>query len=143
MQKYHDQLIFLGVITSREALANFYAALDVLVLPSDTECFALAQVEAMLCGTPVVMSDTPGGRVPVTVTGMGKIAPRGDWRAFGEAICEVIAHRERYLKPRHEIEAIFNFQRTIDTYERIFREAAQHSRVKLADFHKRNGEAAQ
>jgi glycosyltransferase involved in cell wall biosynthesis len=141
VQKYHDQLIFLGVITSREALANFYAALDVLVLPSDTECFALAQVEAMLCGTPVVMSDTPGGRVPVTVTGMGRIAPRGNWRAFGEAICEVIENRERYIKPRHEIEAIFSFERTIDTYERIFREAAQHSRVKLADFHMRNGEA--
>jgi len=107
------------------------------VLPSDTECFALAQVEAMLCGTPVVMSDTPGGRVPVTVTGMGKIAPRGNWRAFGEAICEVIENRERYLKPRSAIEAIFNFERTIDTYERIFREAAQHSRVKLSDFHTR------
>ncbi|MCC7209398.1 MAG: glycosyltransferase family 4 protein, partial [Anaerolineae bacterium] len=71
VEQWRDHLIFLGEITSREAMANFYAAMDVLALPSDTECFALVQVEAMLCGTPVVMTDTPGGRVPVTVTGMG------------------------------------------------------------------------
>ncbi len=72
IQRYEDQLIFLGKLESMQAMANFYAACDVLVMPSDTECFALVQVEAMLCGTPVMMTDTPGGRVPVTETGMGK-----------------------------------------------------------------------
>lgn len=127
VERYRDQLIFLGLITSREALANFYGAMDVLVLPSDTECFALAQVDAMLCGTPVVMSDTPGGRVPVTVSGMGKIAPRGDWQAFGQATVEVIQNRAQYVRPRHEIDQIFNLERTIDEYERHFRRAAEGS----------------
>ena len=78
IQRYGDQLIFLGQLTSMQAMANFFAACDVLAMPSDTECFALVQVESMLCGTPVVMTDTPGGRVPVTETGMGRIVPRGD-----------------------------------------------------------------
>lgn len=140
VEKYRDQLIFLGVITSREALANFYGALDLLVLPSDTECFALAQVEAMLCGAPVVMSDTPGGRVPVTVTGMGRIAPRGNWRAFGEAIIDVYENRAKYVKSRAEIAQTFNFERTIDTYERVFYEAAEASRIKRPDFRQRMGQ---
>lgn len=141
VNQYRDQLNFLGLITSREALANFYAAMDVLVLPSDTECFALAQVEAMLCGTPVVMSDTPGGRVPVTVSGMGKIAPRGDWRAFGQAVVDVLQAPEKYRRTRAEIESIFNFEHTIDTYEQVFQSAAAASRVKTAGYQARmNGE---
>lgn len=131
VQHYHEQLNFLGLITSREAMAAFYNALDVLVLPSDTECFALVQVEAMLCGTPVVMTDTPGGRVPVTVTGMGKIVPRGDWRAIGEAVIDIYENRARYVKPREDILRIFNFEQTVNTYERLLRDAAANSRVKL------------
>jgi glycosyltransferase involved in cell wall biosynthesis len=131
VEQYRDQLIFLGEIASREAMANFYAALDVLALPSDTECFALVQVEAMLSGTPVVMSDTPGGRVPVTVTGMGKIFPRGDWRALGCELVAVIAERDRFVKPREEIARAFNFEETINRYERHFKNAARASRNRL------------
>jgi glycosyltransferase involved in cell wall biosynthesis len=131
VEQYREQLIFLGVITSREAMANFYAAIDVLALPSDTECFALVQVEAMLCGTPVVMTDTPGGRVPVTVTGMGKLAPCGDWRAFGQALVDVLDAPERYRKPREVIAGHFSFEETINRYERHFREAANRGRGRL------------
>jgi glycosyltransferase involved in cell wall biosynthesis len=131
VEQHRDQLIFLGEITSREAMANFYAALDVLVLPSDTECFALVQVEAMLCGTPVVMTDTPGGRVPVTVTTMGKIVPRGDWRAMGQAVIDILDDPKAFCKPREEIAQKFSFEETINRYERHFRDAADHSRVKL------------
>ena len=125
IQRYEDQLIFLGQLSSMQAMANFYAACDVLVLPSDTECFALVQVEAMLCGTPVIMTDTPGGRVPVTETGMGKIVPRGDWRAIGEAVIDVLAHREQYVKPREVIDHTFNLEETVNRYEKQFRRAAQ------------------
>ncbi|MBZ0307758.1 MAG: glycosyltransferase, partial [Anaerolineae bacterium] len=89
------------------------------------ECFALVQVEAMMCGTPVVMTNTPGGRVPVTATGMGKLANKGDWESIGETLLEILNNREKYIKPRHEIEAIFNLERTVDLYEEAFRTAAQ------------------
>ena len=74
VKQYEDQLIFLGLVDDMQFMADYFAACDVLALPSDTECFALVQVEAMLSGTPVMMTDTPGGRVPVQVTGMGKLA---------------------------------------------------------------------
>ena len=125
IQRYDDQLVFLGKLESMQAMANFYAACDVLVLPSDTECFALVQVEAMLCGTPVVMTDTPGGRVPVQVTGMGKIVPRGDWEAMGAAVVEILQQPQRFIKPRAEIEQHFNFQETVDRYEKHLRRAAR------------------
>jgi glycosyltransferase involved in cell wall biosynthesis len=125
VNQYADQLIFLGLLQDPQDMANFYAACDVVVLSSDTECFALAQVEAMLCGTPVVMTDIPGGRVPVRETGMGKLARQGDWRSIGEALVEVISNREAYVKPRAFIEQIFSFQETVDCYESQLRAYAK------------------
>ena len=125
VQKYRSQLIFLGLIRDSQALANFYAACDVLILPSDSDCFALVQVEAMLCGTPVVMTDIAGGRVPVQTTGMGKLAKAGDYKSIGEATLAVLDARERYVKPRSEIESAFSFDETIARYERLFRDYAK------------------
>src|SRR5205085_11452643 len=120
IEKYKDQLIFLGNLTDNQDIANFYGALDLMVLPSDTECFALVQVEAMLCGAPVVMTDTPGGRVPVTETGMGKIVPRGDSVAIGNAVIDILTAPEQYIKPHDLILRTFNFEETINRYERQF-----------------------
>ncbi|GIL12949.1 MAG: glycosyl transferase family 1 [Chloroflexota bacterium] len=128
VNQYRDQLVFVGLVDDMQYMADFYAACDVLALTSDTECFALVQVEAMLSGTPVVMTDTPGGRVPVQVTGMGKLAKAGDWRSIGEALVEVIRSREQYIKPREDIERIFSFKETVDGYERILRRYAAPER---------------
>ncbi|GAB1420022.1 glycosyltransferase family 4 protein [Anaerolineales bacterium] len=120
VQSHADHLHFLGLLTDNQALANFYAACDVLVLPSDTECFALVQVEAMLCGTPVVMTNIPGGRVPVSVTGMGKLAEAGDWQSIGQALVEVLNDLPHYTLDQAENEVTFSFVPTgelyVDTY---------------------------
>ena len=129
VQKFKPQLLFLGLVRDKQALANFYAACDVLVLPSDTECFALAQVEAMLCGTPVVMTDIPGGRVPVTVTGMGRLAKPGNWQSIGEAVLEVYENLQKYTKPRAFIAECFSFEETINRYEAVFRQHARKQDV--------------
>lgn len=128
VDKYRDHLIFLGLKDDMQFMADFFAAIDVLALPSDSECFALVQVEAMLCGTPVVMTDTPGGRVPVSVTGMGLLAPKGDPDGFGKAINRVLAHPESFVKPHDEINAIFSFEDTVNQYEQTFLEYAVDGR---------------
>ena len=125
LERWRDRVVFLGVLSGMQAMANFYAACDVLALTSDSECFALVQVEAMLCGTPVVMTDTPGGRVPVQATGMGRLASVGDWRAIGEALVAVLQEPERYHRSREEIGQTFCFQETVDRYERLFRRHAR------------------
>jgi glycosyltransferase involved in cell wall biosynthesis len=125
IRKYAQQLIFLGKKTDMQYMADFFAACDVLALTSDSECFALVQVEAMLSGTPVVMTNIPGGRVPVQVTGMGRLAQAGNAQSIGEAIVDVLQNRRNYVKSRTEVEAAFSFKETVDQYEHHFRAAAQ------------------
>lgn len=124
VQQYKDQLIFLGMLRDMQEMADFFAACDVLALTSDSECFALVQVESMLCGTPVVMTNTPGGRVPVQVTGMGKLTEPGDAKSIGQAIVDVLREPEKYRKPYDEIARTFSFEETVNRYERYFRENA-------------------
>jgi len=130
IKQYAEHILFLGEIDNPQALANYYAACDVLLLTSDTECFALVQVEAMLCGTPVVMTNTPGGRVPVTKTGMGKIAPMGNAKKIGEAILDVLNTPDDYQKPYDHIDHIFNLEATVDAYEHELRQAAKNANAR-------------
>ncbi len=125
VDQYKDYLCFLGLVTDDREMACFYSMCDVLALPSGTECFGLVQVESMLFGTPVVATDIPGAREVVRVTGMGELVPKGEERALGEAIVRVLGNRERYVRPREEIEKVFSLRRTVDEYERVFQESIE------------------
>jgi glycosyltransferase involved in cell wall biosynthesis len=122
VERHRERVHFLGLLERDQDVADFYAACDVLVLPSRTECFGLVQVEAMLCGTPVVVSDIPGAREPVRVTGMGRVVRERDTLALALAIRDVIERRAEYCQPRVAIEKIFSLQHTVDQYEQLFRE---------------------
>lgn len=112
---------FLGTLTDHE-LGAFYKSIDVLVLPSvnRTEAFGMVQAEAMLLGTPVVASDMPGVRIPIELTGMGKLINPIDAKSFAKAIEETVWN-DRYrmknlvLKARKE----FGKNKVFRLYERI------------------------
>jgi glycosyltransferase involved in cell wall biosynthesis len=112
---------FLGTLGPEE-MGAFFPNLDVLVVPSlnSTETFGLVQVEAMLCGTPSIAAALPGVRQPVHQTGMGEVVPIGDSDALAAAILRVIELRDRYIRPRAEIEAKFSTEKTAIEYERLF-----------------------
>jgi glycosyltransferase involved in cell wall biosynthesis len=81
----------LGRIEEAE-LPEFYARLNLFVLPSVNayEAFGMVQIEAMLAGVPVVASDMRGVRVPVTLTGIGRLAPPGDDEGLARAIVDAV-----------------------------------------------------
>ncbi len=122
VEEYKSQLIFLGLIRDKQQMADFYAACDVLVLPSNNDCFPAVLGESMLCGTPVVMTDVYGGRVPVQVTGMGKLAKSGDWESIGRTTLEVLDNREKYIKPKDFVAKRFSLKDTFDRFESVLLE---------------------
>jgi glycosyltransferase involved in cell wall biosynthesis len=109
-----------------EQLADFYASLDVFVLPSvnSLEAFGIVQVEAMLTGVPVIASDLPGVREPVRRTGFGIVVPPGRRDALAEALGARVP-----LAPdegARRAAATYGLSATVDAYEALFSRVARH-----------------
>jgi glycosyltransferase involved in cell wall biosynthesis len=121
IEQQRERYTFLGALNLDE-MAVFFRNCDVHILPSvnNTETFGMVQVEAALCGTPSVASALPGVRAVSQMTGMGLTVPTRDSRALAEAVCEVLEHREKFVRPRAPIAEQFSPLTTAKRYEELF-----------------------
>ena len=114
---------FLGSLPPKE-MAKFYQIIDLLAMPSlnRTDAFGLVQIEAMMNGKPVVASNLPGIRVPVTRHGMGKIAEIGNAEDLAQKIVEVLQERKDYSDKTEEIRKYYEPDKIAAAYEDLFRQ---------------------
>ncbi|APZ97271.1 glycoside hydrolase [Sphingopyxis sp. QXT-31] len=84
-----DRVHFLGSVANAD-LPQLYRAADIVVMPSASEGLANAWVEALACGTPIVISDAGGAAELVTSPVAGRIAPRTA-PAIAAAVQEILA----------------------------------------------------
>jgi len=112
-----NNVFFTGYIDERE-INQFYSTCDVFVLPSthSLESFGIVQVEAMLCGTPVVATDLPGIRIPVKVSKMGLLVRPKNSRDLARAIIKILKNKKQFVKPRKKIVKSFSLKETIKKY---------------------------
>ena len=89
-----DRVYFLGFVTEREKLAQLRRAW-VHVLTSPKEGWGISNLEAAACGTPSVVSDSPGLRESVLDGETGLLVPHGDIDALVEAIGALLRDSER------------------------------------------------
>ena len=120
MHKYPDRIVFTGFLNDIER-NQFYSGIDVLVLPSidPLEAYGMVQVEAMLCGSPVVASNLPGVREIVKITGYGRISELKDPEDIARQITEVINKKQKYTPVRAKMEANFNPDDAIKKYSKL------------------------
>jgi len=88
-----DKVIFTGSIP-HDALALYYSAADVFVLPSHYESLGFVVIEAMACGTPVVASRVGGIPSVVEHGSTGYLIP---WRcpeAFASQIEVLLKNKD-------------------------------------------------
>jgi glycosyltransferase involved in cell wall biosynthesis len=121
IKKYKRYVVHLGTLREDE-MADFYQMIDVLVLPSTEhlESFGFVQVEAMKLGCPVVASDMPGVRMPVKLSGMGELVNVKDVNDLSDKVIKVLTNKRTYVKAKKDIVGVFNYSKTIDTYEKLF-----------------------
>lgn len=114
-----DRLVELGLLTTPQRLADFYAMSDVFALPSRTDCFPSAQLEAVLSGTPVVATDIPGAREVVQRTSMGLLVPPHDPAALADGLVRVLTNRAAYVRSPESVRAVFDRERSVRAYEAL------------------------
>ena len=83
-----DRVQFLGQV-SHDLLPRLFSAADVVVLPSEREGLANVWVEALACGTPLVIPDIGGAHEVVRDDSAGRIAPRHP-RAIAAAVRAIL-----------------------------------------------------
>ena len=81
---------FMGRV-AHDALPPLLIAADVMALASLTEGLANAWIEALACGTPIVITDAGGAREVVRSPGAGRVTIR-DPLAFAAAIADLLAN---------------------------------------------------
>jgi len=94
IEKIKNQLTILGLLNDSQ-LMTFYSYLDVFILPSRSDCFALVQSEAMYAKVPVIVSNIPGARDAVKKTGFGLIFKSGDFIDLAEKILFLLGNAEK------------------------------------------------
>lgn len=121
LKKLGDRWKFMGVVNPVE-LSAFFHTCDVIAVPSlnSTESFSIVQVEAMVCGTPVAISDLPGVRQPVKLTGMGEIVTPADSDALAQALVTILDHPDQYHRDSQTIAEQFSPANTAARYEALF-----------------------
>jgi glycosyltransferase involved in cell wall biosynthesis len=84
-----DRTQFRGAV-DHDLLPQILAAADAMVLPSASEGLANAWIEALACGTPIVIADAGGAREVVTSPSAGRIVAR-DPAAIAAGITGILA----------------------------------------------------
>ncbi len=111
-------LVFLGRL-DRDEMAGFYSVLDAFVISSRSDCFPTTQMEAMLAGVPIVVTNIPGARWPVLQTGMGIVVPTEHPNALAEAIVDMLTQPKKYHVSPQAVQRLFDFNASIHAYETL------------------------
>lgn len=117
-----DFVAFLGR-RRQEMLPYYYAAADVVVIPSYYESFGLVALEAMACGTPVIASRVGGLSFTVAEGITGYQVPGGDDAAMADRILRIL--RDENLRRRlgfqaEQMASCYSWSEIADRLETIF-----------------------
>ncbi|MFN8338943.1 MAG: N-acetyl-alpha-D-glucosaminyl L-malate synthase BshA [Saprospiraceae bacterium] len=125
-----DEIRFLG---KQEAVEELLAIADLFILPSETESFGLAALEAMACEVPVISSNA-GGIPEVNIDGVtGYMCPIGDVNGMAQRCIELLNdeeslnmfRRNAFLQAKR-----FDISAILPQYENFYNEIIE--KVKLS-----------
>jgi len=116
---------FVGHLT-QEKLAELYGVCDVFAMPSRSEPFGLAALEAMACGLPVV-GTSAGGLDDIITPEVGRLVPVDDPMALAEGILAILGldgavKNEMRRRCTSHVETHFSWAATAERTEQVYLE---------------------
>lgn len=121
--KISDKVIFFGNSNEIDEILSYS---DLFLLPSETESFGLAALEAMACGVPVISSNS-GGLPEVNKQGFsGYLSDVGDVASMAEKAISILADDDELLKFKRnafELAKDFDIMNVMPLYEDLYERA--------------------
>ncbi len=115
-----DSMISIHRTSDQHELAEIYSAADVYVNPTREEVLGLVNIEALACGTPVVMFNT-GGSPECVDESCGVVVPKNDVDELEKAIRHVVEDRpfteEACVSYASKFDATHVYDAYIERYE--------------------------
>ncbi len=116
-----DHVKFLG---KQNGLVDILNASDLFLIPSQSESFGLAALEAMSCGLPVVSSSVGGLPELIKHNETGFIAEIGDIDRMSKYVIELFTNKRKYElfsnSARKRVENNFDKEIIIPEYEKFY-----------------------
>lgn len=129
-----EKIIMPGFIDN---IYEYYKAMDIFLLPSRSEGFSLALLEAAASGLPIIASNIPGNDEFIEHKKNGLLFTIPDSGLLKEHIMELAAYKNLALELAHEAEKTFRQNFTMEHYSdrlnNFFNEvySAQHKKISL------------
>jgi len=121
-----QNVVFVGNVKNPMELLT---AADVMLLPSESESFGLAALEAMACGVPVISSNA-GGLPELNRHGVsGLMSDVGDVNEMAKQVLYLIESPDRLNKFKQQAKEqseSFNLQAVLPQYEAIYEHVLSH-----------------
>ncbi len=115
------KVIFLG---KQEALTDILTASDLFLIPSQSESFGLAALEAMACGLPVISSSVGGLPELIVHNKTGFIAEIGDVDRMAKYALDLLTNERKYKRfaedSRNRAVTLFDKSVIIPRYEKFY-----------------------
>jgi N-acetyl-alpha-D-glucosaminyl L-malate synthase BshA len=129
-----DNVRFLG---KQDAVEEILSVSDLFLMPSQSESFGLAALEAMACKVPVISSNA-GGLPELNVDGLtGFLKEPGDVDGMAEKAIFILEDEERLAKFKENALARakeFELASILPKYENFYLEVIEQSKAKLRLF---------
>ena len=124
-----DKVVFLGNSNEVDKILCYS---DLFLLPSETESFGLAALEAMASGVPVISSNS-GGIPEVNIEGVsGYLSPVGAVDEMAQNAIKIIkkdAVLAKFKKAAQEAATKFDIHKIVPYYETIYEEALHNCKI--------------
>jgi N-acetyl-alpha-D-glucosaminyl L-malate synthase BshA len=115
-----DKIIFLG---KQDPVEEILSVCDLFLMPSETESFGLAALEAMACEVPVVSSNA-GGIPELNIDGVtGFLCDVGDLDCMAEKALYILGDEKRLLEFKHNAKKRaleFHIDNILPEYEKVY-----------------------
>ena len=126
-----DRTQFTGLLAGSARLEALADA-DVVVYASKDEIFGLVPLEAILCGTPVVVANDSGCGEVIRKVGGGLIVPEGEPEPLAQAIATIldapVQWRQRAVDAQPNVRALCSPDRVCEQLENVYREIIDERR---------------